>query len=873
MGDRQFPGARWWKFDFHTHTPASTDFKDRKKTPEAWLRGFMESGIDCVAITDHNSGKWIDRLKQKLTKLDQKPWYRPVHLFPGVEISANGDVHMLAILDPSKTTGDINALLGAAGYKGTKGSSGGVTAKSLAEVIDLIAEYDGIAIPARVDRRKGLFESMQGNSLSQILNNSNIQAMELCDRDYSKPELYASEKACWTEVQGSDFHGCATSPPGMFTWVKMGTPSIEGLRLALIDGISSVNRDMNAEPNQHAEHVIESFDVKDARHMGRPNALTFQFSPFLNTVVGSRGSGKSTLLEFMRLVLRQERQLPDRLEKDCRKYFDTGEDGLLTKDSHLQLCYRKGDTRYRLNWADNSNTPSLEELDEETGEWYREKGEIASLFPVAIYSQKQIFELASNPQGLLGIIDRTPEVGHKEYLSAFRDCSNRCKQLHHQNTELAQKIAEENRLKGELNDFGRQIKQVEQSGHRNLLRKYRLRQQQLREIDYVEQHWQALLDALRREFDGIDMAAIDANLFDQHPEILTALQDGQIQWQRHVRQILDIVEMQEENLRHWKTEKGKQEWMKALNQDLQHYQRLHARLEKQGIDPQVYPELLQKHSWAEEELRLIEDYRRQRDRLSKQYQAKVEEAERHRTEFTDRRRRFLEKVLEGNSSVRITIDSFGEPWVSAEKTIRKILQAGDRFQRDIDELKAIYDEGGWRQVKRRILDIRQDRGTAHDARFKTHLKNLPNESMIEVRLWFPEDALQITYGSERKKLRQGSPGQKSAALLAFILAYGDEPLLLDQPEDDLDNNLIYSLIVQAIKSTKTRRQIIVVTHNANIVVNGDSEMVHCLEVAAGQSHLNSDSLQSEAIRKRICDTMEGGKKAFEQRYRRIHLES
>ncbi len=803
MGDRQFPGARWWKFDFHTQ-----------------LRGFMESGIDCVAITDHNSGKWIDRLKQKLTKLDQKPWYRPVHLFPGVEISANGDVHMLAILDPSKTTGDINALLGAAGYKGTKGSSGGVTAKSLAEVIDLIAEYDGIAIPARVDRRKGLFESMQGNSLSQILNNSNIQAMELCDRDYSKPELYA-----------------------------------------------------NAEPNQHAEHVIESFDVKDARHMGRPNALTFQFSPFLNTVVGSRGSGKSTLLEFMRLVLRQERQLPDRLEKDCRKYFDTGEDGLLTKDSHLQLCYRKGDTRYRLNWADNSNTPSLEELDEETGEWYREKGEIASLFPVAIYSQKQIFELASNPQGLLGIIDRTPEVGHKEYLSAFRDCSNRCKQLHHQNTELAQKIAEENRLKGELNDFGRQIKQVEQSGHRNLLRKYRLRQQQLREIDYVEQHWQALLDALRREFDGIDMAAIDANLFDQHPEILTALQDGQIQWQRHVRQILDIVEMQEENLRHWKTEKGKQEWMKALNQDLQHYQRLHARLEKQGIDPQVYPELLQKHSWAEEELRLIEDYRRQRDRLSKQYQAKVEEAERHRTEFTDRRRRFLEKVLEGNSSVRITIDSFGEPWVSAEKTIRKILQAGDRFQRDIDELKAIYDEGGWRQVKQRILDIRQDRGTAHDARFKTHLKNLPNESMIEVRLWFPEDALQITYGSERKKLRQGSPGQKSAALLAFILAYGDEPLLLDQPEDDLDNNLIYSLIVQAIKSTKTRRQIIVVTHNANIVVNGDSEMVHCLEVAAGQSHLNSDSLQSEAIRKRICDTMEGGKKAFEQRYRRIHLES
>ena len=73
MNERQFAGARWWKFDFHTHTPASTDFKDRDEmTHESWLKAFMEKGIDCVAITDHNSGEWIDILKQRVKGIEEK---------------------------------------------------------------------------------------------------------------------------------------------------------------------------------------------------------------------------------------------------------------------------------------------------------------------------------------------------------------------------------------------------------------------------------------------------------------------------------------------------------------------------------------------------------------------------------------------------------------------------------------------------------------------------------------------------------------------------------------------------------------------------------------------------------------------------------
>ena len=111
-------------------------------------------------------------------------------------------------------------------------------------------------------------------------------------------------------------------------------------------------------------------------------------------------------------------------------------------------------------------------------------------------------------------------------------------------------------------------------------------------------------------------------------------------------------------------------------------------------------------------------------------------------------------------------------------------------------------------------------------------------------------------------------------MLAFLLAHGEEPLVLDQPEDDLDNQLIYDLVVRQIRENKLRRQIIVVTHNPNIVVNEDAEMLHALEFGAGQCCATlSGSLQEKAMRDKICQVMEGGREAFHRRNRRLGPES
>jgi hypothetical protein len=144
--------------------------------------------------------------------------------------------------------------------------------------------------------------------------------------------------------------------------------------------------------------------------------------------------------------------------------------------------------------------------------------------------------------------------------------------------------------------------------------------------------------------------------------------------------------------------------------------------------------------------------------------------------------------------------------------------------------------------------------------------------------WWPEDLLRVKYSKNPgvgkfDDLEKGSAGQKAAAIMAYLLSHGTEPLIIDQPEDDLDNALIYNLIVTQLQENKTKRQLVIVTHNPNIVVNGDSELVTILKYENGQVQIDKQGgLEEESIRNLICSIMEGGQLAFEKRYRRLVLE-
>jgi hypothetical protein len=281
--------------------------------------------------------------------------------------------------------------------------------------------------------------------------------------------------------------------------------------------------------------------------------------------------------------------------------------------------------------------------------------------------------------------------------------------------------------------------------------------------------------------------------------------------------------------------------------------------------------------------------RQKADKLQQAVKAALAEILQHRREITYRRQLFLQDILAGNNYVKIEVIPFGNT-VTLEQELRDLLEkSSGGYDRDINAaegLASILTKNAQDSLEERIVQLKDTIFAIYnndasfveqlnDRRFASYIQNLRPERLDRIQCWYPEDSLSITYSLNKhdsfKPVEQGSPGQKTAALLAFILSYGHEPLILDQPEDDLDNQLIYDLIVQQLRRIKTRRQVIVVTHNANIVVNGDAENVVVLEVCSGQSRTaNQGGLQESGIRADICQLMEGGKEAFDLRYKRIN---
>ena len=917
MTECTWNGARWWKFDIHAHTPASKDYgKGKNQTsfqelsPKEWLLHYMRAGIDCVAVTDHNTGEWIDPVKKALDELEsEKPdGFRPLCVFPGVEISVHGGVHLLAILGCDKTTSDIDNLLGAVGFPSTKkGSSDAVTTKTFTDVVEAIVLANGIAIPAHVDDDNGLFQ-LPGTTLQQVLDCKDIFAMELRNPAHQKPQLYINEKLHWTEILGSDAHhpsgGSERSYPGShFTWTKMGSPSIEGLQLALLDGALSVGRsDQNkGDLNEHAPLTLDAIEVSQARYMGRSQSFTIGFNPWFNAIIGGRGTGKSTVVEFLRIALRRENELPKTLQPELKQYKQVYQDredsGLLTNEASIRVIYRKDGDRFRIQWNPSGGLEPIEQ--EMDGQWQRAEGDIRQRFPVRIYSQKQVFQLAKTPLALLKIIDEAPEVDYHAWFEKRKVEENRFLSIRAKAREIKAGLGEESRLRGELDDVKRRLAIFEQSGHAGILKSFQKRSLQYREIEAWEKSWTGIGELLHKVAAEIVPDLPDGSSFDWGLGPDKELQNHAAKTRDRLNEIRKSVEalasQTNEIVAKWRKSKEESSWKQSVDAARQAYRKLQDDLAREGIsDPAAYGELVQRRQIIEQRLKELDERKKQVNDLNNEADACLQNLLKIRQELTESRQKFLKHVLMNNEYVRIQVAPYGAQEM-VESGLRQILQRQDgTFDKDIGSpngeglLGELYrNSGGVQDTEQNLLNIKTQvrkiasgeyaPGTVADRRFATHVSNLPPESIDRLDLWFPEDSLEVQYsargdGLRFRSIQEGSPGQKTAALLAFLLSYGNEPLILDQPEDDLDNHLIYDLIVTQLRAIKRHRQVIVVTHNANIVVNGDAEQVLALAARSGETHKECEgSLQEQQVRDTICTVMEGGRRAFDDRYRRIAL--
>ncbi len=924
-----YPGSRWWKFDFHTHTPASMDYGKgpdqasirKNTTPRDWLLAQMRSGIDCVAVTDHNTGAWMTKLTEELKVIPSHPEYRPLVLFPGVEISANEGIHILAIFDPEATEREITLLLGACGWNGTEGEGTHVTDKSAWEVVEEIRKARALAILAHVDEAKtGAFERLSGPTFEKLLQSEGVAAIELCDPQYSFPSIYQHQKEKWPQVLGSDAHHLTGSPgqryPGShFTWIKMAQPTLEGLRLALLDGEGiSVRRSDAApfDPFQIPEHFLEEIKIENMRFMGRGAAATLQLSPFFNALIGGRGTGKSTVVHASRLVLRREGELLNLDEKsEARRSFErfnsvagsrNAEGGLL-KDTTLSVTFSRDGVRHRLHWRQGGQEVAVEEEGDEGWQPSESQELTPERFPVRIFSQGQIASLAGERhEALLDLIDEAAGAHHEK--NAIEEARRRYFTLCSQIRELEAKIQGREGLKVQLEDVTRKLKRFEDAHHAKVLKDYQIACRQKSEVNRQFARARELANGVRRAAEELELDELPPAVFNSETDVevleaLTRLAEHVRKGARELKSVADSIDAaaasEEDGL-------SKTAWQRRMKEAFDAYDALKQGLQDQGIeDPSEYGRLVQEKQRLEKELKRIDELEKANNARHREAEAASDELRKARRALSAARQNFLLEKLSSNPFVKIEILPLGRDEKAIEDSLREMLGAHEKYAEDIyvsgdgrrpsrglvaeiladlpvdteaatEELYARID-----RVKEKLIAGCGSKGNlgAWFQRFLADQIQKRPEFLDRIRSWFPEDSLRIEYsrrgdGKDFQPITQASAGQRAAAMLAFLLAYGHEPLILDQPEDDLDNHLIYDLVVRQICENKIRRQLIVVTHNPNIVVNGDAEMLHALDFRGGQCVVQqSGSLQDLEMREEVCRVMEGGREAFNRRYRRL----
>ena len=889
----------------------------------------MRAGVDCVAITDHNSGEWIDKLNGALAEMEQEqhPEFRSLHLFPGVEVTANGGTHILAVFDRTIGSDDIARLLGAVGYRGEWGRSAIAAESAPIQVVEAVDKAGGIPILAHVDEPDGAWE-LTGNTLTPLLDSDWLFAVEVKDFNSKTPELYRQRKLAWAEVLGSDSHHPESENPTRFpgshyTWVKMASPSLEGLRLALLDGGGfSIRRSDVSEPFDplaFPKHHIQSVELANARYMGNGLPTKLEFSPWLNALVGGRGTGKSTVIHGLRLVARRDDELKDLEERSGpRLTFERFnkvpqsrmDEGGLTESAKILWTVMRDGVRHRVHWGQGGTELVVEEESDE-GDWITSGSQTVTSerFPMRLFSQGQIAEMAGDNQlPLLQVIDEAAGVaGLKDALDGSR---NTFYTTRTRIRDLDGRLGREDALSIESQDVERKLRIFEETGNSAVLTIYRHRESQQTEVDRQFAFVEELAQGIDETVAGFQPEDWPDGLFDESLEedqdVIKALAGLREGVRKAAQDLREATQRLREQARTQREELANSTWPRAVAKAGSDYNNLVEELKRDGISGlNEYGPLVQERQRLEGEMKTLGTEREERDQLLERSKEQLLDVSKARRAVSDARESFLSTRLAQNKFVRIDICPYGDDLQVVERSLREVLNVlDDRFQDDILHLadgrsrtgivsRLIIDlpedaDGRRRKVEKRLNGLKTRFASACTGQgnfggyFNNYLERNFEQApsfLDKLMTWFPEDSLDVEYsrtgdGKDFQPIAQASAGQRAAAMLAFLLAHGEEPLVLDQPEDDLDNQLIYDLVVRQIRENKLRRQIIVVTHNPNIVVNGDAEMLHALEFGAGQCFVaQSGSLQEKAMRDKICQVMEGGREAFNRRYRRLGHES
>lgn len=886
-------GAAFYRADLHLHTVGvSRDVSDKSMTVEGIIEKARERDIALIAITDHNAIDSVEAAVEKGAAHD-------VVVLAGVELST-AEGHLLAYFDPADL-GAFSTWFGKLDFSKDDETGERYLLSPMHDVASNIAAVGGIAIPAHINRKKnGCLHKAPTKSLDALICSAAIAGLEIDGPD--EFEFFSSDdketgssvrkerlkkrlkalgdvegprlpKLLFSDAHALDRIGRNRNGVERLTRIKMSRPSFDGFRRALQDPDARIRLE---------ERLPESYPrLIGARMLGGfLDGVDIAFSPNLTCLIGGRGAGKSTALEATRCACLSEAH-----EREMEDEEETG-----WPDS-VQLIYQ--DAFQEVHYLERSAG----------GETMSFTGEDAVPMSVAVegYDQDRIAKIIRGYRtepGLLGA-----------FLDSFADLDAHAARLSELQGKLADNAAEltpvadaatrKKEAEKRLKEAQAKLKVIEKSKLKKALQWARLleRERALRSA------LSARLESLRRDIDGLEVALDIAGLISDAEITDLAETPGKdlLAGKDGTPGLVSLVEKLETELSSWKDE-GSLSLSKALQEiepkvaEWDDYEtRVKARITKiadelrdQGVNPNMgeLNRLTGDEAEAKTAIRsanddLITEERLREIRRDLLKDFKSEQAARYfkRAEATKRLTKLLNDSLK-SFRVKIAFRQGAEAR-DYEDWLRSVMgQRISRSGRPASFCRKTHPIALARMMRKKqtlkIAGLKDDAGSTYfggqdDA--EEFIASVSAAALDDLESIVVSDLPEITLSAKVQGEVRTIPfdnlsfGQKASILLgALLFSEDDQPLIIDQPEDHLDSAFIFETIVTNLRQVKEKRQVILATHNANIAVLGDAELIAPLQGYDGRGVVRDvGSVDDGKTSKRACAILEGGASAYLRR--------
>lgn len=856
----------------------------------------------------------------------------PLVIFPGFEVDIG--YHVLCLFPPAKKQADIegcNRILTKLGLpenarfvkecpEQLRHNNQRVSLKKLVEIVQ--GEHNGIVILAHTDQNRGVFQDAANKN---DYSNPDLYCVELTQNPPPQKfaDILAGRNQDWTRerfhpawIMSSDAKSLQKEESGRpapnsigyrYTWIKMSQPSIESLRQAFLDPESRIRLPddvlSDVKPCDRQKHArILSVSFSNAKFL---EDQSVSFSSNLNCIIGGRGSGKSTIFEGMRLALgKTEDPKADERTKE-------------TINRIKKLLTEKPDTQVKVCWRNRDGVNDTLVFSAAGGGRFEVEGrevlDMATYLkgnPVQFFSQQQLNRMTERSgKPLLTLLDDFIREDLDRLEGRERDVRSRINQLFAAQETLGLVKQDIARLHQELSELDRQW-----NARASLQDESKLHQGAQSAARYVAKVMKSL------EEDGERLLQAAADIAEGHSPIGSqAARWPEGAWFSELdNKVLTVKEALQADVaaavsKYRQTVNslfGNDPLWPAIKNNLDMAdERFIAACGEKGIAPEDVSRIQEINQQRQVKKQEIDGKEKEKARLEEQTR-KIGElfsdlhgiwAEIHHCRCGMAQRVNETAKIGARKVIEVQVEYAGDPdeffgiWnrlysEDRRKTLGKVWEEVgalllryfvDHETRSEAAPSVWYMVQQWLDAPARVPAAVKALLTKLNIGFDdvaTHLKATARKSWEAARTTRVSDRVDMVLyrpdGTEAGKISEGSlsDGQRNTAALAMLLAQGDFPLLLDQPEDELDSNFIYRELVPMLRRLKNHRQIILVTHNANIPVNGDAELVYALETREGHGRrLAEGGLDQEMVASAVLEIMEGSEEAFKRRREKYHF--